>query len=308
MRIETLALIIKVAESGSISKAAREGYVQQTTLSAAIKSVESELNIQIFERRYNGVALTREGKELIKLAEPMLELYHRMELLSQPNTSALAIHVNRLMYCYFCFDILPRLHMEFPESAMTISMATENPLKETYPQCPFDIGIGCCLPEELERRQHEAHTLGLELIPLLTSEFSIYLHKSNPLSKREQITDLNDMRDMRLVLANSFYVERFYISGLDKIVKSYSIMDPFDPMQLINAVSQSDCLAYAVGKELIPKRYRPLMDDIVCFQPYEPEGGDRHLRTTVHYVICRPPEHRTLEEARIVDFLAEVLR
>ena len=307
MRLEILELIMDVAKKGSISAAAREGHIQQTTLSAAIKSLETELNIKIFDRQFNGVILTKEGEELVKLAEPMLELYHRMELISQSKGDTLTIHVNRLLYCYFCYDILPQLHMNFPESAMTISMTAEDPLKDTVPQCRFDIGIGCCWPEAFEKQREAAEAVGLKLVPLLTSEHRIYVHKDNPLSDREYIDDLEVMRNQRIVIAKSFYLERFYLSGMDKIVKSYSIMDTFDPMQLISAVSDGDSIAYAVDKQLIPARFHPLMDDIVSLQIFEPEGGERHFRYTIHYIICPKSTRQSATEKAIIDFLTEVL-
>ena len=45
MRIETLQYILEVARAGSISAAAKNLWIGQTTLSAAIQTAEKELDI-----------------------------------------------------------------------------------------------------------------------------------------------------------------------------------------------------------------------------------------------------------------------
>ena len=52
-----LKYAIMVAETGSISKAAEKLYVAQPNVSRAIKELESDLNITIFERNSKGCLL-----------------------------------------------------------------------------------------------------------------------------------------------------------------------------------------------------------------------------------------------------------
>ena len=61
MRMEALSYIVTIAEFGSISKAAEKINIQQTTLSAAIRSLEGELGFPVFIRKPNGVSLTENG-------------------------------------------------------------------------------------------------------------------------------------------------------------------------------------------------------------------------------------------------------
>ena len=66
MTIQQLKYIIGVSETGSINKAAEILYVSQPSLTAAIKDVENEFNITIFNRSSKGITLTSEGKEFIE--------------------------------------------------------------------------------------------------------------------------------------------------------------------------------------------------------------------------------------------------
>ena len=63
MTLQQLRYAIGIAETGSFNKAAEKLYVSQPSLTAAIRDLEDELNILIFNRTSRGVSLTSEGEE-----------------------------------------------------------------------------------------------------------------------------------------------------------------------------------------------------------------------------------------------------
>lgn len=78
MTIQFLKYIVTVAESGSITEAARKLHISQPSLSAAIKEAENEVGFVIFNRSRSGVALTQEGVEFLGYARQVIQ---EMELL-----------------------------------------------------------------------------------------------------------------------------------------------------------------------------------------------------------------------------------
>ena len=78
MTIQQLKYMIMIAEKGSITEAAKELYISQPSLSGAIKDVEKEVKITIFNRCRAGVALTTEGMEFLGYARQVVQ---QMELL-----------------------------------------------------------------------------------------------------------------------------------------------------------------------------------------------------------------------------------
>ena len=76
MTLQQLRYAIAIAETGSFNKAAEKLYISQPSLTAAIKDLEDELNILIFNRTSRGVKLTSEGEEFISYAR---ELHHHYE-------------------------------------------------------------------------------------------------------------------------------------------------------------------------------------------------------------------------------------
>ena len=65
--------VIYTAKYNSFSKAAKELFVTQPNISNAIKELEQELKIQIFERGKSGVSLTKEGVVFLNQISPVVE-------------------------------------------------------------------------------------------------------------------------------------------------------------------------------------------------------------------------------------------
>ncbi|MCM3112312.1 LysR family transcriptional regulator [Lederbergia lenta] len=79
MELKDLYIFMKVAESGNISKAAKELNYVQSNVSARIQRLEEKLNTPVFHRHNRGITLTPEGKQLITYAEKILSLVSDME-------------------------------------------------------------------------------------------------------------------------------------------------------------------------------------------------------------------------------------
>lgn len=61
--MQQLRYAIEIANSGSMNEAAKKLFVSQPSLSNAIKELESELGITIFERTNRGISISVEGME-----------------------------------------------------------------------------------------------------------------------------------------------------------------------------------------------------------------------------------------------------
>ena len=78
MQIQQLVYFMKIAELGSMNKAAAELLMTQPNLSRAMMNLEDELNIRIFTRNNKGVVLTEDGKRLYQYTRTIL---NQMELI-----------------------------------------------------------------------------------------------------------------------------------------------------------------------------------------------------------------------------------
>ena len=74
MNLKQLEAFVQVAEGGSFSKAAKQLFLTQPTISAHISSLEKELNARLFVRNTKEVKLSDDGKELYRYARQMIDL------------------------------------------------------------------------------------------------------------------------------------------------------------------------------------------------------------------------------------------
>jgi len=67
VNLRTLEYVVAVADLGHFSRAAERCKVSQPTLSLQIRSLETQLGIELFERSTHPVRLTPNGRRLIDL-------------------------------------------------------------------------------------------------------------------------------------------------------------------------------------------------------------------------------------------------
>ena len=75
MTLMQLHYIITISETGSLNKAAELLYVSQPSLTNAVKELERELGITIFNRSGKGVTLTNDGTEFLLHAKQIYGQY-----------------------------------------------------------------------------------------------------------------------------------------------------------------------------------------------------------------------------------------
>ena len=78
MTFQQLTYLLEVHRMGSISRAAENLYLTQSSMSAAISAVETELGFPVFTRGRNGVTVTPQGERVVIEASKILESYRNM--------------------------------------------------------------------------------------------------------------------------------------------------------------------------------------------------------------------------------------
>ena len=73
MTLTELKYIVAVAREKHFGKAAEACHVSQPTLSVAVKKLEEELELKLFERNANEVTVTALGEEIVRQAQGVLE-------------------------------------------------------------------------------------------------------------------------------------------------------------------------------------------------------------------------------------------
>ena len=72
MELKSLYTVKKIIETGSYLNASKALNYAQSTITFQVKQLEAELDVQIFEKRGNKMALTQEGERLIPLIDNVI--------------------------------------------------------------------------------------------------------------------------------------------------------------------------------------------------------------------------------------------
>lgn len=73
MTLTELKYIVAVAREKHFGRAAEACHVSQPTLSVAVKKIEEELDVKLFERSANEIGVTPLGEEIVRQAQAVLE-------------------------------------------------------------------------------------------------------------------------------------------------------------------------------------------------------------------------------------------
>lgn len=190
MNLQQMKYVIYIAQYHSISKAARKLFVTQPNLSNAVKELEKELEIQIFERKKSGVSLTKEGAEFIAGIQPIVQQVELLEdLYKKKNEARYTLNV-ACQHSNFAGEAMCRLLEQLEENTYYVKLL-EMKTREILDYVEHglcDIGIllrnqnNRVLEWELEKRKLEFHLLN-QLTP------HVFLQDNHPLADRELITD-----------------------------------------------------------------------------------------------------------------------
>ena len=79
MTLTQLRYVIAIADTHSMNEAARTLFIAQPSLSQAMKELEEEIGISLFNRSNRGVKMTPEGEEFLGYARQVVEQCRLLE-------------------------------------------------------------------------------------------------------------------------------------------------------------------------------------------------------------------------------------
>ncbi|MDR1855360.1 MAG: hydrogen peroxide-inducible genes activator [Azoarcus sp.] len=124
MTLTYLRYLVALAHERHFGRAADKCHVSQPTLSVAIKKVEEELGIQLFERGSSEVKITETGRRIVAQAEKVLvEVAHIEEIAAagkDPLAGPLRLGVIYTVGPYLLPRLIPRVHKLAPRMPLII--------------------------------------------------------------------------------------------------------------------------------------------------------------------------------------------
>lgn len=181
MTLTELRYIVAVARERHFGRAAEACFVSQPTLSVAVKKLEEELDVKLFERGSNEVSVTPLGDEIIRQAQSVLEQAQSIKEIAKrgkdPLAGPLRLGVIYTIGPYLLPDLVRNAIAHVPQMPLMLQENFTARLLDMLRSGELDCAI---LAEPFP-------DTNLALAPLYDEPFLVAVPRSHPLASHERI-------------------------------------------------------------------------------------------------------------------------
>ena len=201
MNITELRYLVAIMKWGSVSAAAKQLYAAQPNVSKALKNLEEEYGVRIFERSSTGMIPTEQGKRFIAQAQRVLQQVDELkqEAHQQRSCAELRVVLTHATYAsYAAVDFLQQaarseqLRAHIRESGAI--EALDFVLRQGYHMALLRYAAE---DEDYYLRYCQRH--GLRQEPIMEFSYLLLTSQDSPLARR-QVQNLDELNDYIEVL------------------------------------------------------------------------------------------------------------
>ncbi|MDZ5458131.1 LysR substrate-binding domain-containing protein [Azohydromonas lata] len=182
MTLTELRYIVAVAREKHFGRAAEACFVSQPTLSVAIKKLEEELDVKLFERGSNEVSVTPLGEDIVRQAQSVIEQAAAIKEIARrgkdPLSGPLRLGIIYTIGPYLLPELVRNAIAQTPQMPLILQENFTAKLLEMLRTGELDCAI---MAEPFP-------DTGLALAPLYDEPFVVAVPKSHPLAERRAIS------------------------------------------------------------------------------------------------------------------------
>ena len=190
MNLSQLYYFRKLAQLQHYTKAAKELYITQPSLSDSISSLEQELGLSLFQKEGRNVKLTKYGKEFYEYVDAALNELDKGIAVAKSKSGLLGGVID--------LGCIPTILGDYVPSVLTR-------YREIYPKVSFNIYQGHTLRllDELKKGTYDVafcsktEDTELEFIPILAQRLILVVRADHPLAQKESVM-LEELTDYSL--------------------------------------------------------------------------------------------------------------
>jgi LysR family transcriptional regulator, benzoate and cis,cis-muconate-responsive activator of ben and cat genes len=255
VNLRQLECFCAVAESLNFSRAAAKIGIAQPPLSMQIKNLETELGVELFDRRSaKQIALTTAGRELLPHARRALNSAAAVVQLAKARTGRIAVGAGFSALLTIVPDIIRILETKEPQIEIFVHSMVGRQQIAALLDGTIDVGIA---------RGPVSHP---ELIsePLFQEVFVAAMPSNHRLVAKHQV-DIKDMREERLIVTvshpmsyNLSETALSFFSGEANLNVRHRVRELSAAISLVRA---------GLGISLVPETLRKIVIDGVVYRP-----------------------------------------
>ena len=217
MNIQHMKYAVEVARVGSVNRAAEALFAAPPNISRAIKELESDLGIIIFERSAKGVKLTADGEEFIGYAKGLLNQIDHIESIYKEGMAPkqkFSISVPRACYISYAFTQFSKC---LTKEAAEIFYKETNSQRTIHNMLTHDYKLGIIRYAENYDKYFKSmlEEKGMSYETVTEFSYKLIMSADNPLAQKEKIT-FNDLKNYIEIAHADPYVPSMPLS---KVIK-----------------------------------------------------------------------------------------
>ena len=205
MNITELRYLVAIKKWGSVSAAAKQLYAAQPNISKALKNLEGEYGLRIFERSSTGMIPTEQGRRFIEQAARVLEEVDRLTEdahHARERCAELRVMIPHATYAsYAAVDFLKeaagadqlRIHIREGGSMEALDFV----LRRGY------LALLRYAAEDDDHYIHYCARRGLKMEPVMEFEYRLLTNRDGPLAKHE-VKDLSELNRYMEIMHDDF--------------------------------------------------------------------------------------------------------
>lgn len=242
MTLQQLKYVITVADSGSMNEAARQLFVSQPSLSAAIRELEKEIGFDLFVRSNHGIVITPDGEEFLGYARQVAEQFRLLSnrYIGKEAKEKFSVSMQHYSFAVKAFvETVKRAGMENYEFAIHETKTYE--IIENVRNFKSELGIIYMNEFNEKVLQKILRENQLKFTELFTCDTYVYLRSGHPLAGRSVIS-MKDLEPYPCLAFdqgknNSFYLAEEMKSTYDykRIIKANDRATMLNLMTGLNA-------------------------------------------------------------------------
>lgn len=223
MTLQQLKYVIKVAEKGNITEAAKELYISQPSLTSSIQELEKEMGIMIFGRTNKGVIVTTAGDEFLAYARQVLDQANLLEEKYKGSEYVTPIFSVSAQHYSFVVSAYVDLIKEFSARSydFTLRETQTYEILDDVSTMRSEVGVLFLSEENRNVLERMIKMNNLEFQELYQAKAHVFISRSHPLADCDEVT-LDDLMDYPYLSYeqgshNSFYYSEEILSTVSRI-------------------------------------------------------------------------------------------
>ncbi|MCK0165212.1 hydrogen peroxide-inducible genes activator [Marinobacter sp. S6332] len=289
MTLTELRYVVTLARERHFGRAAERCHVSQPTLSVAVKKLEDELGVPLFERSKSSIRVTETGQRIVAQAQRVLDQVGVIRDMAQDGknqlSSPLKVGAIYTIGPYLFPHLLPELRRAAPEMPLYIEENYTANLRQKLRQSELD-AIIIALPFE------EAEVLTL---PLYDEPFVVLLPADHPLADKKQITGAELAREQLLLLGPGHCFRDQILESCPPLVEAVTRRADDGAPSLVTEGSSLETIRHMVasglGITVLPLSAATGMQyqkDVLVTRPFAPPVPSRTVALAWRVTFPRP--------------------